>query len=55
MDASEALIRLRMSTRRMFDAKHQREAAIFPCTCRNKKKEHLNPQTLEKCNLSQKC
>ena len=33
------------TTRRMFDAKRQREAAIFRCSCRNKKKEHLNPQT----------
>ena len=38
-------------TRRMFDAKHQREAAIFRFTCRNKKKDHLNPQTLEQFNL----
>ena len=38
MDAGEALIRLRMSTRRKFDAKYQREAAIFRCTCRNKQK-----------------
>ena len=29
----------------MFDAKRQREAAILCCSCRNKKKEHLNPQT----------
>ena len=29
----------------MFDAERQREAAIVCCTCRNKKKEHLNPQT----------
>ena len=52
MDAGEALIRLRMSTRRKFDAKHQREAAIFRCTCRNKKKRtFLNPQTIEQFKL----
>ena len=32
-------------TRRISDAKRQREAAIFRCSCRNKKKEHLNSQT----------
>ena len=32
----------------MFDAKHQREAAIFRYTCRNEENELLNPQTLEK-------
>ena len=35
-----------VNTRRMFDAKRQREAAIFRCTCRNKKTERLNAQTL---------
>ena len=35
----------------MFDAKHQSEAAKLRCTCRNKKKEHLNLQTFEKSKL----
>ena len=45
------LILFQYITRQMFDAKRQREAAMFRCTCRNKKKGHLNPQTLEQFKL----